>query len=420
MTNENKTEFNIEGWKNIKPWHVHNGHCGIGHTCYTLIPIIYDDALSLYENVCKAFQYISDLNNNLEAMKAYLAGLQAQIMQWIKEGVADELAKQLPPLLAEINQRIDDLETKIETVKTDLEEAIETTNENVLKNTQSILNLEENITTITNQISQLYQYITSISSQISQIEQDINTINGKITQVEQELQEISGSTADIEADLTLIKTDIAGLKTDVSENTANIDSLLSTVGNINDSIDDIMDDIITINNRLTQLEQAGYVTNSDLKNFIESNLAFEYTRNDVAMWEIGGTFHTSIHTSDVENALGICFGFSLNPSDLLKSPPVNPTPIYPIPSKYSETYYNLLTNKMFNTTESSPLDWLTFDFSIVFNTDIEVFDLKMGKTWEIGANNAAGTASSSVTANKARSMRYVAIYVVKPKILTTT
>lgn len=370
MTNEsNNTGFQIEGWKDIRTWDVHNGHCGIGHRCYSLIPIIYDDALSLYENVCKAFQYISDLNNNLEALKAYLAALKEQVMEWIKEGVADELAKQLPPLLEEINQKIDDLNTTLtnefhtglENLRAELEAKLNTTNENVIKNTQSIINLETNITTITN----------------------------TLTEIERQLQEISGDTAGIEADIealktaiTNINTEITSIKTDVSENIANIDSLLVAVGSINDSIGTINGQISGINTsisglntRVTALENADYMTEYDVGLLIKSRLYF-YDLQVLSdqIYSAGGTrFIPLLRPDQQKNNDGIWFRLVETATQLYSD-----SPIYPFPMLEGKNTYNVIFPL---DSSSGILAQRICCFELFRNSSYDNFQIRYGQLW---------------------------------------
>lgn len=410
MTNEsNNTGFHIEGWKDIRTWDVHNGHCGIGHRCYSLIPIIYDDALSLYENVCKAFQYISDLNNNLEALKAYLAALKEQIMEWIKEGVADELAKQLPPLLEEINQKIDDLNTTLtnefhtdlENLRAELDAKLNTTNENVLKNTQSIINLETNITTITN----------------------------TLTEIERQLQEISGDTAGIEADIEALKTAIANInteitsiKTDVSENIANIDSLLVAVGSINDSIGTINGQISGINTsissvtaRLDALENANYLTESAAISMFNSRIAFRIRLLKSTTFIADRTEENFIEKTDLKNAFGITFAITANPGS---EPQVTLGQIYPLPqqtvSNLDNFYDTIFSRRGGGGGSLAPLDYYQAIFSLHDNDT--GYDLTTHKVWQVGADGS-GTAYTNVTARQNPTLVYITAYAVYPVIV---
>lgn len=403
MTNEsNNTGFQIEGWKDLKPWNVHNGHCGIGHNCYTLIPIIYDNALSLYENVCKAFQYISDINGNLEALKAYLAGLQEQIMEWIKEGVAEELAKQLPPLLQELYQKIDDLEatlrsefqTDLVNLKTELETDIDSLKAElemkIYENAQDILTLQ-----------------TSVSS-----------INTRLTQIEGQITNISGDITSINTSVTQLQNSISDLQADVSENITNIDSLLSAVGSINDSIGNIMSDIANIKTRLNTLENAGYMTEDMTGDFINNKLGFNVELDSFTSWTIGGTYATRLSKAKLKNAIGICFSLASNQNELYASK----GQIYPVPTDYSlGNYYVFMSSKRFDSIDNSPLDFHISDCSLRFNQNTGYFDLKMGKVWEAGADNMTGSGYSDMTAKSLRYMQfYFAVYVVYPMVLAST
>lgn len=232
-----------KNWKTVMPWHLHSHDCH-----YNLIPIIYDDSLSLYENVCKAFRMINDLNLNLETVKQNLIALE----QELKDIVADEVAKQIEPVRAELVRMITDLQTKLEgeittqigALKSELEgrlDSMDTTIANLTSEVMSLsgelAGLEADVKTMLDTIGTINDSIGTINNSISSIRGDITSLQGSVsllttsvTNLETNITSLQRSITTLTGAVTSIEGDLAALQTTVTNNTndiANIKNLLA-------------------------------------------------------------------------------------------------------------------------------------------------------------------------------------------------
>lgn len=256
----------IANYKPLKPWHMH-GH---GCSCLNPIPTIFDEGLSLYENVCKAFWYIDMLNKNVDALKDWLENDLNKVIEDIAKEKVDEAFEPLKEMLLEkIEQTRQELLTQIEQTRTELQASID----------KVAADLNTNVETLTAAIKGNSDAITKLAqdlqTNVETLQTAINTLRNDVTAIQSTLREHG--------------TDITDLKSAVQTNASNINTLTGTVGTHTTQIGHILSELSTLQTTIKRHNDQISALNSDVENLTDlvgdassnvSQLAARVTKNE--------------------------------------------------------------------------------------------------------------------------------------------
>lgn len=210
--------------------------------CIHVIPLIYDDSLSLYECVGKLYkqveilrQALSETQSNVETNAANIAALDEKV-----SGIDTRLSKAETDIV-NINDDIKNLNT-----------ALGTLSARVTKNETDIETINSTISSINSEIENINGIIDAHTSSISAINDSIGTINTKITTLQSATQTNTN--------------DIENLKSTTADNTNDIENLKSTTADNTNDISLLKTTTATHSTDINNLKTASQTQTTDINN----------------------------------------------------------------------------------------------------------------------------------------------------------
>lgn len=172
--------------------------------CNIVIPQIYSNALSYYEQICAIAKTVNDIIEELEKEKD-------DYKQYTDEQIA--ILKQ-------------NLETQINNLRSWTENEFNSTNSKI---DSEILKVNNEITKLTTEVTGMMTSISTINQSLATIQETLSTINNTVSNLIEKVN--------------INKNDIATLKNSVSQLNTNIDTINTSLANINSEIDNLKSNV---------------------------------------------------------------------------------------------------------------------------------------------------------------------------------
>lgn len=269
--------------------------CNFFHNwCVHVIPLIYDDSLTLYESFCKFYR-------QLEILRKALEETQEQV---------------------EINEKdIADLNTAL----TALTERVTTAENNITKNTGDIAKNANDISTNASNIAKNAADITKINSTIDDINTEINSINAILNAHTSSISSINDSIGQINTKITTIQNRLTTAETNISNNQTAIANNVTEINAIKTDVNELSGEVANNSADITELKNRPSFTPRyiDMTEFDDTKNISTVKLTDNTINAPDGTFNgysIVIDTTNFNDSFTILItGFTINDAGELKN-----------------------------------------------------------------------------------------------------
>lgn len=235
--------------------------------CNIVIPQIYSNALSYYEQICAIAKTVNDIIEELEKEKddykqytdeqiAILKqNLETQInnlRSWT-ENEFNSTNSKIDTEILKVNNEI----TKLTTEVTGMMTSISTIN-------QSLATIQETLSTINNTISSLIDKVTENRSNISALQTDVGDLKTDVSSINEEISTIQTNLSTAQTDITTLQSEVASLKENQSQMLTNISTLTTELNAEKDIVDALTDDVAKNTQDIADIIAGGSSGGSDI------------------------------------------------------------------------------------------------------------------------------------------------------------